>query len=139
LTRLNHDLRGRKLKKLKFYGGFLLTSPKEDFQTGQEDLGDVILPSNTVATNVNCGNSEYVSVHQSDSSMGYVSGEELRNLSDTGQPKSSGNSQLSSSDVSSQQATISMSQPLLEHSRRRPTYSSVNARHNNDSTVNMTF
>ena len=133
LTRLNHDLRGRKLKELKFYGGFLLTSPKEDFLTGQENLADVILPSNTAAaaTNVNCGHTEYVSVNQSDSSMGYVSGEELRNLS--AQPRSSESSQPSSSGASSQQATvISMSQPLLGYSRSRPTYRSVN---NSDSTI----
>jgi len=135
LTCLNRDLHGRKLKQLKFYGGFLLTSPKEDFLTGQENLDDMTLPSNTFATNVNCGHGEYVVVNQSDSSMGYGSGEELRNLTNTPQPRSSESSQPSSSDVSSQQATVSMSQPLLEHSRRRPTYSSVNVHHNNDSTV----
>lgn len=105
--------------------------------TGQENLGDMMPPSNTVATNVNYGHSEYIAVNQSDSSMGYVSGEELRNLTNTPQPRSSESSQPSSSDVSSQQATVSMSQPLLGHSksRRRPTYSSVNVHYNNDSTV----
>ena len=136
LTRLNHDLRGRKLKELKFYGGFLLTSPKEDFLTGQENLSDAVLPSNTTAaTNVIHGRTEY-SVNQSDSSMGYVSGEELRNLPNTPHPRSSESSQPSSSDASSQQATVGYaSQPLLGHSRTRPTYRSVDVHHKNDSTV----
>ena len=100
--------------------------------TSQENLGDVILPSNTNVI-VNHGPTEYISVNQSDSpSVGYVSGEELRNLP---QLRSSESSHPSSSEASSLQATCSMSQPLLGHSRTRPKYRSANSHHSNDSTV----
>ena len=142
VTFLNRKLHGRELNKLKFHGGFLLTSPLEDFTIppAHQDLIDEMattpeIPTpNIVSThNVEPG---YGAINQTPSSLGYSSPAELRQFPNV---SSSSSSQPSSSNASSQQGTgtISSSQPLLGRHGQSKSVTRKNARkhHNEDSTV----
>ena len=139
LTFLNRKLHGKELKKLEFHGGFLLTSPFENFTapTVHEDLADETLttPMITPAVSTEKVAPSYGTINQTPSSQGYSSGAELHQFP---QGSSSDSSLPSSSNNSSQQAAraTSASQPLLGHrgqpkviTRRNPQH------HNQDSTV----
>jgi len=146
LTRLNCKLHGQELKELKFYGGFLLTSPLEDFtRPAHENLSaeamatlEVPPPATSVTTqNVTPG---YGAINQTSSSTGYSSGAELQQLpraDSSPHPRSSDSSRPSSSNASSQQGTASSSsQPLLGHHGQSEFVTKRKTQHrNNDSTI----
>ena len=142
LTRLNHKLHGRELQELRFHGGFLLTSPLEDFTTPavHEDLADesgstadAPTVANILAQHAMPG---YGTINQTPSSLGYSSGAELQELplNESLHPGSSDSSQPSSNNPSSQQDATSSSQPLLGHAVH-PTRRNARHRQSGDATV----
>lgn len=148
LTFLNRKLHGVKLRKLKFYGGFLLTSPLDDFarRAVHINLADETTMTSEASTtptnltqNVTLG---YGATNLTSSLLGYSPGAELQQLphiSSSHHRKSSESSQSSSNSDSSLKGTRAMSSslPLLGRSDQSKVISRKNAHQHQskDSTV----
>ena len=136
MTFLNRKLHGRELNRLRFYGGFLLTSPLDDFTipaVHENLIDEATTPEIPTTPTISTQNVEpgYGTMNQTPSLLGYSSGAELRQFPNI---SSSNSSQPSSSNASSQQGTAatSSSQPLLG----RPGQSKYAHQHRNeDSTM----
>ena len=144
ITYLNHELHGVELRRLKFHGGFLLTSPLDDFarraihiNLDETTTPDVPITPTSLTQNVMPG---YGATDVTSSLQG--SSTELQQLPHSNSShhrRSSDSSWSSSSNASSQQGTtaVSSSLPLLGRADQTKVISRRNPRQrqSEDSTV----